>query len=608
MHRNSLPRRRQSLTLCRPAGVVGAPRRLRPRQPVWLSTRGVGLIVLIGIFTAGWTGCAGPDDSADQASETASETAGETTSNTTAPPPAADTDSDTLAPALPPGISLRPREPDAANSAGSEGSTGEGSTGDGSTGGTGGSEAEPPSVADIATDLQLPADLNSLELINFFGRCDAELRRLGGVRITPQSRQPLLREIKRVALLKRTAAERLLDGTVAADRAEQTLAIRARLQALSHLAAAGDLAAGDTLAEYAISLLDHPENDVKRDSRTALLSLSLERLQGGVSTEPDDVLRFAGQLISRPELMDVSSVHAVQRARTVLRQYGYDSAAAQIWNNLQPALAASTDPEVQDLAVELLIAERYAALEGLRQELLAAKPQPVSQWRAAATDVATAQPDMLTLQYLVSIALQLESLDRLEEAAALYEVIDQQLSPAADADIASNSQIAVEAFQNRQTMIGKNLPSLASETITGQPFALSAYKDYIVLMPFWATERPESLLPFEALEQFVAGATKPVLIVGVNMDSTVAGRQQAIRLATEQMPWPSIFALPNSTANPNASSNGAPPPASNPNALPEQLGVVSFPTVVVLDQQGRVVKVALSQEAIEQAVADIVVE
>src|SRR6056297_2749587 len=116
MHRNSRPRRSQSLTPCRLAGVVPVPHRSRPGRRGWLPTRTVGLTVLIGVFIAGWTGCAGPEDSAEAPAAAVEQTASDTPAST----PAAE--SDTLAPALPPGISLRPREPDSASSTDSDGS------------------------------------------------------------------------------------------------------------------------------------------------------------------------------------------------------------------------------------------------------------------------------------------------------------------------------------------------------------------------------------------------------------------------------------------------------------------------------------------------------
>ncbi len=435
-----------------------------------------------------------------------------------------------------------------------------------------------------ASGLQLPPGDAPADLKSFLGIVDREIERLGSGRSEIQERDELVAEIRRVAELKQQAAERLLEQAVDGSE-DEAIGIRARMQALSHKAALGDLPAAQALEQFAIELLNHPVDDIARDSRAVLIGFALERLQGGVTEEPDEVLQFVSQLASRPELLDPSALMAMQRAMMVLTQYGYDEAATAVHNQIATAFAGVDDPQLSQLAAEVLAAARFDELEAMRRDLSAADDTTPEGWGAKAAEVASEQPDMLSLRYLASLALQMESMAMDDSAAAIYAAIEEHLVAAANPEVAAAAGEAIEAFEARREIIGQPLASDATTDLAGEPLSLEDYRGSVVLMPFWAVEDVGSIDALPGLEQFAAEFDGRVRIVGVNMDLSPAGQQRAAALARGSMPWPSFAAV----------DSGGTAYASN---LARGLGVVSLPTVVVLNAQGEVAAVALSHAAV----------
>lgn len=449
-------------------------------------------------------------------------------------------------------------------------------------------DARPPAAgAAPVSGLQLPPGGTPQELKAFLVTADREIQRLGSAE-TGAAEAAVVAEIKRVAELKQQAAERMLaDESI--EPQDQVIATRARMQALSHKAALGDIPAAETLESYAVELINHPANDIARDSRSVLIGFALERLQGGVTEEPDEVLRFTGELASRPDLLDVSSMMAMQRAVVVLTQYGYDDAAQQVRDQIAAAFGDSDDPRLTQLATEFLAAARFDEIEAMRQAISESDSVTAEQWRAKAAKVAAENPDLMTLQYLASLALQMEAMQRVEQAAAVYEAIETELIGAAkDPQVATAAREAIAAFEARRNVIGEKLPIAATSDLTGAPFRLEDYAGKIVLMVFWAVEDPPSLDALPSLEQLAGQHGDRVAMVGVNMDISPAGRSRAESMARGSMPWVNIAA---------ADDQGS----GYESTLARSVGVVALPTVVVLNASGEVAAVPLSHDTVEAA-------
>ena len=451
--------------------------------------------------------------------------------------------------------------------------------------------ASPPmqAAANISSQLQLPDGLASEQLTQFLGSADSEIQRLGSTQITTENRDALIVEIKRVAMLKQEAAERLLnDPTV--DQTIRDLGTRARLQAFSHRAALGDLQAAEQLEEFATELLASPSNEIARDCRTILVGFALERLQSGLTTDPAEVLERTQQLVSQPELLDGSSVKVMQQTMSVLGQYGYADAAETVRGLIETSFTDTPDSQIAAMVQEVLAAARFNALQAMQAEIMEADSQTPDAWEREAEAVAAKNADMVTLQYLASLALQLEAMEKIEAASAIYKPIQTYLANSTNLELAAAANDAIAAFSARKLAIGKQLALNGSPTLSGQPLNADQLQGKITLMPFWAVEQIDSLSSLGSSEQIAASSAGAIQILGVNMDVTPAGQAKARELASIKMNWPNIAAVP-------AQNSGNPFETS----LAKELGIVSLPVIVVLDRDGKVASVALGPAAVEKA-------
>lgn len=453
----------------------------------------------------------------------------------------------------------------------------------------------PPSAVantgSIRSTLELPVSGEVTSLLEFLQASDREIERLGQLGMSLANRDELIAEIKRVSRMKQEASEKVLAIESVGDE-QKAIAIRGRLEALSHQSALKDVQAGLTLEEYARELLNYPNGDVVRSARTVLVAVELERLQTGGTTKPDQVLVQTELLASEPELLDASSVIGLQRAMLILGQYGYAESAEKVAATLKRVVAKSNNPQVLQLGQEILATARFAALEAMRSQISAAENRSPDQWFQEAEKVAAEGQDLMCVQYLASLALQLEALGQEDNASAIYRSIEKSLASARDSQVSEAANTAVKAHAVRLGVVGTPITLSIRETIAGAPFDLQLYKGKVIVMPYWSIEQSDSLVTAASVEDFLASYGKDVQIIGVNMDVSPAGFEAAQRLSREKMPWPSLGAF--NLQNPE-----------QPSPLVDALGVVSVPTVVVLDKELRVAGVFLSQQGLEASLNKI---
>jgi hypothetical protein len=437
------------------------------------------------------------------------------------------------------------------------------------------------------SNLQLPQTSDFATLSQFLLDVDREIQRLATTPEAASRRDQLVREVRRVAMLKRDAADRMLQDD-SLDLAQKSLAVRAKMQALSHQAALGDLQAAEQLEKLAEDVVAHPVADVARDSRTVLLGFALERLQSGLATDAQGVLRIASELCTRPDLIDTSTLKAIQQTLVVLQRYGYANEARQVRENLATLLPQLTPTSLQQLATEVLDSTRFSDLEQLRLQIADESIVSPEKWGELAANVAEQYPDAQTLAYLSNLALQLEAMDRSDHAAAVYGVIEQWLVASSDPLAASGARQCLAAYRARRQVIGQPISIPFDKTISGRPFEASSLLGKTILMPLWAASDPASLNPIPALEELANSNPDKVVLIGVNLDVSSEARSLAVQIADQNMAWPSFWA---------ADAQGD--PFANP--VLAATGVVSLPAVVIIDPQGKVVAVALSQIEVERA-------
>jgi thiol-disulfide isomerase/thioredoxin len=138
----------------------------------------------------------------------------------------------------------------------------------------------------------------------------------------------------------------------------------------------------------------------------------------------------------------------------------------------------------------------------------------------------------------------------------------------------------------RLNSIGKSIPLKAS-TIDGKTFDLSAYRGRIVLIHYWATWCEPCKQDLSVLRQLLAKYGRDGLVlVGVNLDNE---RQTAAQfLTSNRLPWPQIYEEGGLDSRPAT-----------------ELGILTLPTMILVDKQGRVVRRNVSAGELEAELAKL---
>lgn len=441
------------------------------------------------------------------------------------------------------------------------------------------------SLSELAEDpLQLTADAKPTELVMLLGKIDRRMRAIANGETSLSTSAAIQAELKRLAKLKLEASGRLLDP----DSVPPELLKRGKqgkLQAYSHLLALGEIAFASELKRYAEELSESSDARLAVDSRLILISFAMEDLSA--TDNPEPVVELIEQLSRNAQVLDMPALMAVGQARSGLEQYGYDAAARRVRGLLVETFANHTDPNIRAMSESLARSERFDVLNGLRRDLEQGRLVTPGQWQQAATHLIRRGADLEALRYLSENALQFEVGGRQDLTETAYELIQAGFQDTDDASIRQEQEMVLSAYAARQKVIGQSLQVDLPDT-AGVPVPWDSFRGQWVLMPIWAAEHPESITTFRQLEQIRDRFPKQVALVGVNVDlneEALAAFENEI-----QLDWPTL-------RSPSAQQQGV------QNPIARQTGITSFPFVVLVDQEGLVQQIFMTNQGIDEAVA-----
>lgn len=460
------------------------------------------------------------------------------------------------------------------------------------------SSENPAAVPTVGTRNSIDSNLTANELVNFIARTDRQTQAIirdsgtpAGVGRTPEQNRAALLGILED---KRDAAATLAMAPDAS--AWQKIAgRRARLQSLSGLASLGDRDAGDLL-RYAAATESHSEvNELAIDAHSILVALGVQSLVAGDAQAIDDILSHVQSIDRRidgsEEIVTDSQIHdalstlaTLGAAREMLEKYGENDAALRLREIILKHYATSAVPQIAAVASASAGEARYRMIDQLLIQLVQGESVPMGEWAEAVNLLIDQAPDLQTVQYLAPSALELESYGRGDYADEIYRILVQRFRDA-DSDAAQQADIAIQAAQRRNSVLGQKFrPQLNS--LTGPAIDLSDYRGRIVMMPFWASTSPESTEIIDSLNAIAAVDPARLAVVGMNLDLTQA---QVRQLPPSSLPAIKSFA------------GSAPSQSVNPVA--QQFGMVSLPFVAIIDGDGIVVGFGYDPTAIEQQIA-----
>ncbi|TWT52809.1 AhpC/TSA family protein [Rubripirellula amarantea] len=433
----------------------------------------------------------------------------------------------------------------------------------------------------------LKQDLTPEELIEFLAQADKDMQTIAsggsGISDPREARKTLIQIIK----MKREASRRLAEDESLSETLQDE-GKRGQLQALSHLAALGDLKAADELRDLAETNIQSGNSKLMSDSRLVLIGFAIEDLQNGVDDAPNQIVSLVRDLSRDSANTDVPAMMVMGQARQVLANYGHDNEAKIVRDTIIDLYADSSDAQIAKMASQLAGNVRFDGINQLMNNIHEDKAVSLDQWTESAEKLVDESADLQTVQYLAGSALDLESRELEALATATYDVLEERFTDKESATF-SEVQLALEARDARNKAIGTpfefSLPSINSDGLS-----MERFRGKIVLMPFWTMDFPQSLQIVPMLRKIQDDYPDDVVIVGMNLDSDASEVQ--------------AFAEKNKLDFPHfRAESSAEQSSGNPAAA--QFGVVSLPCVVVFDQESKARVIDFSGRKIERTVNEL---
>lgn len=184
-----------------------------------------------------------------------------------------------------------------------------------------------------------------------------------------------------------------------------------------------------------------------------------------------------------------------------------------------------------------------------------------------------------TAEAMLQLAISQEFAGQEDEALKWYARIVKE---SADSPAAKKAAGA----QTRLGSVGKVI-SLVGKSPVGSPVELAKYRGKVVLIQYWATWSGPARADMATLKELWNKYGRSLAIIGVNLDDSV--KDLNAYLAENPLPWPQIYeegGLDSRPAN--------------------VLGILTVPTMIVVDQQGKVVNRGISIADLESEVKKLI--
>ncbi|KAA5540285.1 TlpA family protein disulfide reductase [Roseiconus nitratireducens] len=433
-------------------------------------------------------------------------------------------------------------------------------------------------------DRALRDDLTPAELSQFLQDADRDMQLLSSGKTGIKDEVEIAEMMQAIARKKLEASLMLKKHSDASDT-QRVEGIRGQLQALSHLAAMGDLPSANALEALAKENLSAEDPSVVMDSRIVLIGFAIDSLQAGQEGAADEIVSLVSDLTQNPS-SDIPAVMIMGQARQMLSRYGQIDQAVAVREKLLSLYGNSSNTLVARIAAEAAGVATFDSTDRLLAAILKNENVALARWTDAVLELIDESPDMSAVQYLAGAALRLEAAGRDKFVDETYSILDEQFTDP-DAATTREIQLAQDARQARQKVIGRIFDPEGLPSVEGTDIKMKDYRGKVVLMPFWAVSFPTSLQIIPMLKQIRDQHPEKVAIVGMNLDAEGAPLKEF--LAEAEMDFPSYRSVSSATEN-----------VANPVAL--QFGLVSMPFVAVLDQESRVVALDFTGETVQKTV------
>ncbi len=183
-------------------------------------------------------------------------------------------------------------------------------------------------------------------------------------------------------------------------------------------------------------------------------------------------------------------------------------------------------------------------------------------------------PDAAEAMLQLAIAKEFAAQD--EEAIKWYSRILDSFANSAAAKKAAGAKTRLESEGKAVTISGKSLTN-------GQPLALSQFRGSVVAVYYWNSTSNSLKTDVLSLKDLSKKYGKSFVVLGVNVDANQADAQAFV--TQNALRWPQIFE--------EGGMDSAPA---------NQMGILTVPTIILVDQNGKVVNRSIQAEELENEV------
>ena len=424
-------------------------------------------------------------------------------------------------------------------------------------------------------------------LIDFLKACDSDMRTIATGRSQIEDSQEASDMMIALADKKGQAAVRLSEHPDA-DEEQQVAGTRGQLQALSHLAAMGNVRAAETLESFAQENLESQVPSIAMDSRIVLLGFAIDDLHLGRDGAADKIIGLAQGMKSSPS-SDVPAILILGKARQTLSSYGEIDSAITVRELILSVYGSAESEMIRNVAKQAAGNVLFDDIE----RMLAANREDErvdgEAWSNAISDLLLDLPNQESVQYVMRAALEFEATEQLDIVDETYQVLEESV-PASAKAIRDEMEIAQQAMAARKRVIGTTFDFARLPTVNGDGVPFADINEKIVLMPFWAVSIPPSLQVMNELKALRDKYPDQVSIVGMNLDPAAAPLKE--------------FTLQNDLGfSSYRSASSSDPSVANPVAA--RFGIVSFPFVAVFNQAGRVAALDFTGTRLKEIVQEL---
>jgi thiol-disulfide isomerase/thioredoxin len=195
--------------------------------------------------------------------------------------------------------------------------------------------------------------------------------------------------------------------------------------------------------------------------------------------------------------------------------------------------------------------------------------------------LAVTRPPEQDLYLGMQLAQGLEETPHSALAADAYASVAKALIASGDPKLADAAKV-LEAAARRLSLIGKPM-EVFGQTMDGKPLDWKAYRGKVVLVDFWFTGCPPCRDELPNVKRlYKLYHDRGFDVVGISVDES--REELETFLHEEQVPWTNIFDSKGQDEHPMA----------------EHYGVMSFPTVILVGKDGKVVSFDARGEQLEE--------